>query len=57
MDRNTVLCYCKGVTLDHILTAMENGASSIVEVLDSTGAGSACGRCVDRIEEIVELNK
>lgn len=53
MSDNTMICYCKGVTLGNILTAIEEGATSLVEVMDKTGAGSACGRCVDRIEAII----
>ncbi|MGL4628808.1 (2Fe-2S)-binding protein [Cetobacterium sp.] len=53
MSENTMVCYCKGVTLGTIVKAIENGATTLVEVLDTTGAGSACGRCVDRIEAIV----
>ncbi|WP_297599236.1 (2Fe-2S)-binding protein [uncultured Cetobacterium sp.] len=54
MSENTMLCYCKGVTLGKVLAAIENGATTLEEVLDTTGAGSACGRCVERIEVIVK---
>ncbi|MBC2851961.1 (2Fe-2S)-binding protein [Cetobacterium sp. 8H] len=57
MSENTILCYCKGVTLGKVLTAIEEGATTLVEVLDATGSGSACGRCVDRIEAIVNEGK
>ncbi|MGL5356240.1 MAG: (2Fe-2S)-binding protein [Cetobacterium sp.] len=53
MSENTTVCFCKGVTMGTILAAIENGATTLVQVLDTTGAGSACGRCVDRIEAIV----
>ena len=53
MSENTMLCYCKGVTLGKVLAAIENGATTLVEVIDTTGAGSGCGRCLDRIEAII----
>lgn len=57
MSENTTICYCKGVTLGKVLAAIENGASTLVEVIDTTGAGSGCGRCLDRIEAIIEEKK
>lgn len=53
MSENTMICYCKGVTLGKVLAAIENGATTLVEVIDTTGAGSGCGRCLDRIEAII----
>ena len=57
MSENTMICYCKGVTLGKVLAAIENGATTLVEVIDTTGAGSACERCVDRIKTIIEKKK
>ena len=57
MSENTMICYCKGVTLGKVLAAIENGATTLVEVIDTTGAGTGCGRCIDRIESIIEEKK
>ena len=57
MSENTMICYCKGVTLGKVLAAIENRATTLVEVIDTTGAGSGCGRCLDRIEAIIEEKK
>lgn len=57
MSENTMICYCKGVTLGKVLAAIENGATTLVEVIDTTGAGTGCGRCLDRIEAIIEEKK
>ena len=57
MAEYTMICYCKGVTVGEVLAAIEGGATTLVEVMDTTGAGSACGRCVDRIEAIIEEKK
>ncbi|MGL5280098.1 MAG: (2Fe-2S)-binding protein [Cetobacterium sp.] len=57
MSENTMICYCKGVTLGKVLAAIEGGATTLIEVMDTTGAGSGCGRCADRIESIIEENK
>lgn len=57
MSENTMICYCKGVTLGKVMAAIENGATTLTEVLDATGSGSGCGRCIDRIESIIEEKK
>ncbi|WP_418966218.1 (2Fe-2S)-binding protein [Cetobacterium sp.] len=57
MSENTMICYCKGVTLGKVLAAIENGATTLMEVIDTTGAASGCGRCLDRIEEIINNEK
>lgn len=57
MSENTMICYCKGVTLEKVLAAIDNGAKTVAEVIDITGAGSGCGRCVDRIEAVIEEKK
>nr|WP_307776567.1 (2Fe-2S)-binding protein [uncultured Cetobacterium sp.] len=56
MDRDTIICYCKGIKLGTILDSINNEAT-LTDVLDNTGAGSSCGRCVDRIEDIITNTK
>ncbi|WP_297405099.1 bacterioferritin-associated ferredoxin [uncultured Cetobacterium sp.] len=54
MDKNTILCYCKNISLEDIFRVIDNGASTTIEILDATGAGTSCGRCIDRIEDVIE---
>ena len=39
------VCNCMGITVAHIRDIIANGASSIEEVLELTGAGTICGEC------------
>ena len=39
------VCMCMGLTAGHIRELVENGATSIEEILEMTGAGSICGEC------------
>lgn len=42
---NRVICNCMGVTEEDIKVAIENGAKTLDEIKDATGAGSICGCC------------
>ncbi|SOD72843.1 bacterioferritin-associated ferredoxin [Jatrophihabitans sp. GAS493] len=48
-------CICHAVTEDQIGSAVDSGADTIDEVGCLTGAGTGCGTCHDRIEELIEL--
>lgn len=37
-----------------IKEAVDAGASTLEEVQDATGAGTACGACVDDVRRLVE---
>lgn len=53
MNLDEVICSCFQVTAGMIKEAVENGASTLSEVQDATSAGTACGVCLDRIEECI----
>ncbi|AOR24696.1 (2Fe-2S)-binding protein [Clostridium taeniosporum] len=53
MDMSEVICGCVGVTAQDIKDAMNNGATTLEEVQEATNAGTCCGGCVDKIEEIM----
>ena len=57
--KGEVICYCYGITKEEIVDAIKNGATTLEEIQDITGAGTACGRCNGAIENILkeELNK
>lgn len=48
-----VVCYCLDLKESDIVEAINNGAKTLEEVQDVTGAGSACGSCIGDIEEII----
>ena len=45
MNRNKEACHCRNVTYGRIEAAIRNGADSLQEVMEATGAGKGCGKC------------
>lgn len=54
MDNDKVICTCMGVTVGAIKEAVENGANSVGDIQDATGAGTICGACFEEIELLVD---
>ena len=54
MDLNEVVCSCLGVTAGMIKDSVDSGASTLEEVQEATGAGTACGICIDTIQGLVD---
>jgi bacterioferritin-associated ferredoxin len=52
-----VVCLCKGVSDKKIRWLVQNGASSLREVMQSCQAGSDCGACVCQVREIIEQTR
>lgn len=56
MDKLTKVCLCKAIPRSKIKAAIKNGARTVKEVQEATGAGSGgCGgrRCTPKIEELL----
>ncbi len=53
MNDDEVICFCLGVTAGDIRNAMKDGAKSLEEIMAATQAGTACGTCIDRIENLL----
>lgn len=53
MDLNEVICSCFQVTNGMIKEAVDAGANTLEEVQDATNAGTACGVCLDQIQQAV----
>jgi bacterioferritin-associated ferredoxin len=51
------VCVCKAVTDRDIKRAVNEGASTVAEVMECTGAGTSCGTCIAEIAEVVEDKK
>lgn len=48
------VCMCFGITEEAIRNAIKNGAKTVEAVGEATQAGTGCGGCVDRIQEIID---
>lgn len=54
MNPDKIVCNCFNVTNGMIKEAVDAGATTLEEVQDATGAGTACGACVEDVERLVE---
>ena len=54
MDMNKIVCNCLGITNGQIKDAVKNGARTLEEVQDATGAGTICGACVEDVQHLVD---
>ncbi|MCW5212348.1 Fe-S cluster assembly protein NifU [Desulfobulbus sp. TB] len=55
MAQGEVICECFGVTdLDVVRAIQESGLRSVEEITNFTKAGGGCGKCEDRLREILQ---
>lgn len=54
MNLDKIVCNCTGVTNGMIKDAVENGASTLEEVQEATGAGTVCGACLEDVQHLVD---
>ena len=54
MNPDKIVCHCCEVTNGMIKDAVDNGANTLEEVQEATGAGTVCGVCLDDIENLVK---
>ncbi|WP_325286696.1 (2Fe-2S)-binding protein [Dysosmobacter sp.] len=47
LNRKKEACHCRNVTYGMIEDAVRNGAETVQQVMDVTGAGKGCGKCRD----------
>ncbi|WFD12351.1 (2Fe-2S)-binding protein [Tepidibacter hydrothermalis] len=55
MPVNRIICNCKQVSYGDIRKAMVEGARTIEEIQEITGAGTGCGNCIKDIKKILAL--
>ncbi|GAB6168416.1 hypothetical protein JCM1393_08760 [Clostridium carnis] len=53
MAGNKVICHCCNVDYVTIRKEMINGARTLDEIEESTGAGLGCGACTEEIEKVL----
>ena len=51
-----IVCICRNVSRGTIQKAIDEGCTSVEEVCEKTGAGTACGGCKRLIEEMIDEN-
>lgn len=54
MNRDEVLCSCFRVTAGDVMDAIEEGATTLEDIQDKTGLGTACGVCLDEYEDTIQ---
>lgn len=54
---NGIVCECNGVSYDTIVELIRDGAETLEEIMEKTGAGETCGRCRKKIKAIIALQK
>ena len=54
MEQNKVVCNCLNITNGMIKDAVDNGATTLEEVQQVTGAGTACGGCIDHVQRLIK---
>lgn len=47
MNRDQIICPCLDITAGQIMDAYKEGAKSVEAIKEVTGAGTACGACLD----------
>lgn len=52
-----IVCRCNNVSIETILTAIENGADTVEKIGDATKAGTTCGRCKAISQNILEIGR
>lgn len=54
MDDSKIICSCLDLTVKDVKTAIENGSTTVDEIMEVTQAGSICGDCIDEVREVAE---
>ena len=53
LNRKKEACHCKNVTYGMIEDAVRNGADTLQQVMEVTGAGKGCGKCKEFLEYLI----
>jgi bacterioferritin-associated ferredoxin len=48
------VCLCEAISDRDIKQLMSDGATTVAEIMQCTGAGSRCGSCIGEITRMVE---
>lgn len=53
-DADTTVCFCHNVPLGRLLKAIEDGATTLKQIKETTCASTGCGGCEPEVCEILE---
>jgi bacterioferritin-associated ferredoxin len=51
-----IVCVCKAVSGERVARAISDGARSVEEITQCTGAGSGCGSCKKAIQQALDMS-
>lgn len=54
MDMEKIVCNCYSITNGGIKEAVDNGATTLEEVQEVTGAGTICGACLEDVQRLID---
>ncbi len=54
---SNVICRCHKVTEEVIVKAIKNGCKTVEAVGEATKAGTGCGSCKSKIQELINEHK
>ena len=54
MNHDKIVCNCLNVTNGMIKEAIDDGANTLEEVQEITGAGTVCGICEEDLKNLVK---
>ena len=54
MNRDQIICPCLDITAGQIMVSFNEVAKSVEAGNEVSGAGTACGACLDEIEELIQ---
>jgi assimilatory nitrate reductase electron transfer subunit len=57
MELDEKVCFCGKVTVGDIKAAVEAGSTTFEAVQKATGASTHCGRCADKVKDLIEQFK
>ena len=54
MNLDKVVCHCMNITNGMIKEAVENGAKTLEDIQEKTGASTVCGACLEVVQRLVD---
>ncbi len=56
-NKDETICYCYGVSKGEIIDAIKNGAKTVEAIGEETNAGTGCGGCKHKLQQLIDENK
>jgi NAD(P)H-nitrite reductase large subunit len=52
--KDIIICDCEKIKKSQIVKLINNGTNDLDDLIDESGAGIACGVCIERLEDLLE---